>query len=89
MGVRSDLQAALSSWSSTGDEAYVITDWVFDRIIAIMRKHSPALTLVAAELLIADAKRDLESSLFNLMHNSIDCDSAIDVFINRFLGGDD
>jgi hypothetical protein len=85
--IRCDLENALATWTSDGDEAFEIAEQMFDSVIATIRKRYPDLSLAAAELLLADAKRDAEADLFALLHNTLDRDDAIDV-VARVLGED-
>jgi hypothetical protein len=87
MSFRTALQSALESRVSNGTEAYEVTDQMFDRVISVVRQRCPGMSLVEAELMLADLKRDVGNILFDLTHNTLDADDAVDV-ITRVLRED-
>jgi len=89
MTIRTDLQSVLETRISDGSEAYAIVEEAFADIIAIIRKRYPDLTFAAAELMLADAKRDAEDLLFGQLRGTVDAGEVIDVVVQRFLGGED
>jgi hypothetical protein len=86
--IRTDVDNALRSQTVDGREADDLTDEIFTALIAVLRKNF-GIPLADLELMLADVRRDTENKLFGAVHNTIDCDTAVDVIVSRFFGEDD
>jgi site-specific DNA-methyltransferase (adenine-specific) len=88
MTVRTELMAALDSWTSDGSEAVIVIDKIFARARTILHEHLSDKSSHEVDLLLADLKRDTREELHDLLHNTVDRDEIVDLVIRRYFGED-
>jgi hypothetical protein len=85
MSIRTDLEAALGSWASDGHEALLVADKIFAQVRALLHRHL-GRSFFEVDLLLADLRRDTHQELFDLVHNTVDRDTVVDIVAQRFFG---
>ena len=91
MTVRLELQNALDSWASDGNEAIVVTEKIFGRVRALLfeqlRNVPPQhVSYYKIDLLLADLQRDTRDELLDMLRNTVDRDIVVNIVASRFFG---
>jgi hypothetical protein len=85
---RRELANALETWTADGSEAFILVDKMFGCVRSLLHQLNPDLTFLELDLRLADLQRDAREELYDLLHNTVDRDVAVDIIAVRFFGED-